>query len=84
MRMDSRNMADQQLVCLSPNGCCVAVGLQENIYFFDSGHLLTNSEYRNESQRLKSRLCCKTTDHFIRVTCQNLTVLIEVLNSSEK
>ena len=49
VRMDNGNMADQQLICLSPNGCCMAVGLQENVYFFDSGHLLTNSEFRDKA-----------------------------------
>ena len=48
MRMDGGNMAADLLVCLSPNGCCVAVGVRGCIYFFDSGHLLTNSEWDND------------------------------------
>lgn len=47
LRMDGGNVTVDQLVCLSPNGCCVAVGVRECIHFFDSGHLLTNSECSN-------------------------------------
>ena len=43
MRMDGGPTADQ-FICLSPNGCCVAVGVQGYVYFFDSGCFLTNSE----------------------------------------
>lgn len=48
MRMDN---GTDQFICLSPNGCCVAVGVQGCIYFFDSGRLLTNSEFGNDCGR---------------------------------
>ena len=46
--MDGGKVTTDQLVCLSPNGCCVAVGVRESIHFFNTGYLLTNSEWGND------------------------------------
>ena len=44
MKMDSGDTVDQVL-CLSPNGCCAVFGLNDHLFFFDCGRFITNSKY---------------------------------------